>query len=257
MFHVHSSWLWLYVLTMIWWLVIIWLCNNRLPVLADPTGGLTNGSGRFISAAPGAEAKYRSAASSGSSLFSPSSQLFPSSRLRYGMSDVMPSGRSRLLEDFRNNRYPNLQLRDIAGHIMEFSQDQHGSRYSPTNATWNTLSREETSKSKCTHEASLLPNKTNSSLYANDLQTKPDQWPWKYAVWLSVKVWPLRQCWVTTVVQFIVECQIKVIQHTMWPGLICSDDSPQDMPVCVRPPQTTLYRQISGSCSVYAGITFE
>uniref|UniRef100_A0A674NNK5 Pumilio homolog 1 n=1 Tax=Takifugu rubripes TaxID=31033 RepID=A0A674NNK5_TAKRU len=92
-------------------------------------GGLTNGSGRFISAAPGAEAKYRSAASSGSSLFSPSSQLFPSSRLRYGMSDVMPSGRSRLLEDFRNNRYPNLQLRDIAGHIMEFSQDQHGSRY--------------------------------------------------------------------------------------------------------------------------------
>lgn len=100
------------------------------PLLSlTPPGGLTNGSGRFISAAPGAEAKYRSAASSGSSLFSPSSQLFPSSRLRYGMSDVMPSGRSRLLEDFRNNRYPNLQLRDIAGHIMEFSQDQHGSRY--------------------------------------------------------------------------------------------------------------------------------
>ncbi|KAG7465894.1 hypothetical protein MATL_G00158610 [Megalops atlanticus] len=91
-------------------------------------GGLTNGSGRYISAAPGAEAKFRSA-SSGSSLFSPSSQLFPSSRLRYGMSDVMPSGRSRLLEDFRNNRYPNLQLREIAGHIMEFSQDQHGSRF--------------------------------------------------------------------------------------------------------------------------------
>lgn len=92
------------------------------------TGGLTNGSGRFISAAPGAEAKYRSS-TSGSSLFSPSSQLFPSSRLRYGMSDVMPSGRSRLLEDFRNNRYPNLQLREIAGHVMEFSQDQHGSRF--------------------------------------------------------------------------------------------------------------------------------
>ncbi|KAJ8398020.1 hypothetical protein AAFF_G00430970 [Aldrovandia affinis] len=91
-------------------------------------GGLTNGSGRYISAAPGAEAKYRSV-SSGSSLFSPSSQLFPSSRIRYGMSDVMPSGRSRLLEDFRNNRYPNLQLREISGHIMEFSQDQHGSRF--------------------------------------------------------------------------------------------------------------------------------
>uniref|UniRef100_A0A8C0YD76 Pumilio homolog 1 n=1 Tax=Cyprinus carpio carpio TaxID=630221 RepID=A0A8C0YD76_CYPCA len=93
-----------------------------------PSGGLTNGSGRFISAAPGAEAKYRNA-TTGSSLFSPSSQLFPSSRLRYGMSDVMPSGRSRLLEDFRNNRYPNLQLREIAGHVMEFSQDQHGSRF--------------------------------------------------------------------------------------------------------------------------------
>lgn len=109
--------------------------DDHLPILSHSTGGLTNGSGRFISAAPGAEAKYRSAASSGSSLFSPSSQLFPSSRLRYGMSDVMPSGRSRLLEDFRNNRYPNLQLRDIAGHIMEFSQDQHGSRYTRANNT--------------------------------------------------------------------------------------------------------------------------
>lgn len=37
-------------------------------------------------------------------------------------------GRSRLLEDFRNNRFPNLQLRDLANHIVEFSQDQHGSR---------------------------------------------------------------------------------------------------------------------------------
>lgn len=103
---------------------LLYLKHFDILVLA---GGLTNGSGRFISAAPGAEAKYRNA-TTGSSLFSPSSQLFPSSRLRYSMSDVMPSGRSRLLEDFRNNRYPNLQLREIAGHVMEFSQDQHGSR---------------------------------------------------------------------------------------------------------------------------------
>ncbi|XP_058035432.1 pumilio homolog 2 isoform X19 [Ahaetulla prasina] len=92
------------------------------------TGGLTNGSGRYISAAPGAEAKYRSAANT-SSLFSSSSQLFPPSRLRYSRSDIMPSGRSRLLEDFRNNRFPNLQLRDLVGHIVEFSRDQHGSRF--------------------------------------------------------------------------------------------------------------------------------
>ncbi|XP_023597525.1 pumilio homolog 2 isoform X6 [Trichechus manatus latirostris] len=91
-------------------------------------GGLTNGSGRYISAAPGAEAKFRGASST-SSLFSSSSQLFPPSRLRYNRSDIMPSGRSRLLEDFRNNRFPNLQLRDLIGHIVEFSQDQHGSRF--------------------------------------------------------------------------------------------------------------------------------
>ncbi|XP_066093985.1 pumilio homolog 2 isoform X8 [Saccopteryx bilineata] len=92
------------------------------------SGGLTNGSGRYVSAAPGAEAKYRSASGT-SSLFSSSSQLFPPSRLRYNRSDIMPSGRSRLLEDFRNNRFPNLQLRDLIGHIVEFSQDQHGSRF--------------------------------------------------------------------------------------------------------------------------------
>ncbi|MED6252187.1 Pumilio 2 [Ataeniobius toweri] len=91
-------------------------------------GGLTNGSGRFFSAAPGAEAKYRSAGGT-SSLFNSSSQLFPPSRPRYSRSDVMPSGRSRLLEDFRNNRFPNLQLRDLPGHMVEFSQDQHGSRF--------------------------------------------------------------------------------------------------------------------------------
>uniref|UniRef100_A0A4W5MNM8 Pumilio RNA binding family member 2 n=1 Tax=Hucho hucho TaxID=62062 RepID=A0A4W5MNM8_9TELE len=95
---------------------------------SQPPGGLTNGSGRYISAAPGAEAKYRSAGGT-SSLFSSSSQLFPPSRPRYSRSDVMPSGRSRLLEDFRNNRFPNLQLRDLPGHMVEFSQDQHGSRF--------------------------------------------------------------------------------------------------------------------------------
>jgi len=38
------------------------------------------------------------------------------------------TGRSQLLEDFRNNQIPNIQLSDIANHVVEFSQDQHGSR---------------------------------------------------------------------------------------------------------------------------------
>ena len=40
-----------------------------------------------------------------------------------------PSNRSRLLEEFRTNRQPHLQLRDIVNHFVEFSMDQHGSRF--------------------------------------------------------------------------------------------------------------------------------
>lgn len=43
--------------------------------------------------------------------------------------DNSKRNRSILLEDFRNNRYPNLQLSDLTNHIVEFSQDQHGSRF--------------------------------------------------------------------------------------------------------------------------------
>lgn len=39
------------------------------------------------------------------------------------------SDRSKLLEDFRNNKIPNPQLRDLVNHMVEFSQDQHGSRF--------------------------------------------------------------------------------------------------------------------------------
>lgn len=38
-------------------------------------------------------------------------------------------GRSQLLEEFRNNQLPNLQLRDLTGHCREFARDQHGSRF--------------------------------------------------------------------------------------------------------------------------------
>lgn len=97
-------------------------------------GGLV--TSRVLSAAPGAEAKYRNSVAnltapsamfgSTSSLFTKISSSLPSVT---NTLDKGPQGRSRLLEDFRNNRYPNLQLRDLANHIVEFSQDQHGSRF--------------------------------------------------------------------------------------------------------------------------------
>jgi hypothetical protein len=36
--------------------------------------------------------------------------------------------RSQLLDDFRNSRIPQLQLSDLGKHVVEFAQDQHGSR---------------------------------------------------------------------------------------------------------------------------------
>ncbi|XP_013148424.1 PREDICTED: pumilio homolog 2-like, partial [Papilio polytes] len=118
---------------------------------------------RPVSAAPGAEtAKYRSVSNlaqgltsngmfgSSSSLLSKLSGVGTISELVGGgvggvgsvgvgavggvgvgalVGEKPPAGRSRLLEDFRNNRFPNLQLRDLANHIVEFSQDQHGSRF--------------------------------------------------------------------------------------------------------------------------------
>ncbi|XP_068236506.1 pumilio homolog 2-like isoform X11 [Palaemon carinicauda] len=92
---------------------------------ALPLGALVSGN-RVISAAPGAEAKFRNGSTNG--MFTGgSSTLFPP--LKRNLSLDKCTGRSRLLEDFRNNRFPNLQLRDLANHIVEFSQDQHGSRF--------------------------------------------------------------------------------------------------------------------------------
>ncbi|XP_018013354.1 pumilio homolog 2 [Hyalella azteca] len=90
-------------------------------------GNIVSGN-RMISAAPGAEAKFRNGASNGGYFGAPNtSALFPT--LKKNLNVEKCAGRSRLLEDFRNNRYPNLQLRDLVNHIVEFSQDQHGSRF--------------------------------------------------------------------------------------------------------------------------------
>lgn len=37
--------------------------------------------------------------------------------------------RSALLEEFRNSKNKKYELKDIAEHIVEFSGDQHGSRF--------------------------------------------------------------------------------------------------------------------------------
>ncbi|CAG9576108.1 unnamed protein product [Danaus chrysippus] len=127
--------------------------------LSPPLGALGPVGLRPVSAAPGAEtAKYRVSSlaqglTSNSGMFGSSSSLLSKlsgvgtiSELVGGgvgsvggvgvggvgalvAGDKPAAGRSRLLEDFRNNRFPNLQLRDLANHIVEFSQDQHGSRF--------------------------------------------------------------------------------------------------------------------------------
>ncbi|KAJ3273912.1 mRNA binding protein puf3 [Terramyces sp. JEL0728] len=43
--------------------------------------------------------------------------------------DSSPNSRSALLEDFRNNKNKKYELKDIAGSVVEFSGDQHGSRF--------------------------------------------------------------------------------------------------------------------------------
>jgi len=65
----------------------------------------------------------------GTALFGASSPLFPKIGRASAGSFDKPSGRSRLLEDFRNNRFPNLQLRDITNHMVEFSQVKNKSYY--------------------------------------------------------------------------------------------------------------------------------
>lgn len=42
---------------------------------------------------------------------------------------VQNKQRSLLLEDFRGNRYQNLQLNDIASHVVEFATDFYGSKF--------------------------------------------------------------------------------------------------------------------------------
>ncbi|BFZ21222.1 hypothetical protein BsWGS_24261 [Bradybaena similaris] len=105
------------------------------PSLSGSTSNLTLGlniGGRPYSAAPGAEAaKFRNPG-----LVSPAGGLFGNTFFqnrtvapRSASLSKEVTGRSRLLEDFRNNRIPNLTLKDLVNHVVEFSQDQHGSRF--------------------------------------------------------------------------------------------------------------------------------
>lgn len=110
------------------------------PITPPPSGLPT------LVRAPGAETKYRNVnhlapttLSATNAIFGSSNSLFsklPGPLAAVRQPAVAPPtsidrqpGRSRLLEDFRNQRHPNLQLRDLTNHIVEFSQDQHGSRF--------------------------------------------------------------------------------------------------------------------------------
>lgn len=123
--------------------------------LTPPPGGL----GQMVtSRAPGAETKFRNVGQLQVGLpTATSNAMFGSNNSLFSKIGAMPQqrppnpnipgqvpggavpagavagdqtkGRSRLLEEFRNQRYPNLQLRDLTNHIVEFSQDQHGSRF--------------------------------------------------------------------------------------------------------------------------------
>lgn len=82
------------------------------PTLGGSLGGLVGGASR-VSAAPGAEAKFRASAVpalTANGVFGSSSSLFPNLVGKPGrggaanISDKNAGGRSRLLEDFRNNR---------------------------------------------------------------------------------------------------------------------------------------------------------
>ena len=92
--------------------------------IGSPAAGSRLGYASLLNSNNERRGGYGTSNSLGSSLFgSSSSGLY---RRPGGGRD---SGRSKLLEDFRNNRYPNLQLHDLQRHIVEFSQDQHGSRF--------------------------------------------------------------------------------------------------------------------------------
>lgn len=80
----------------------------------------------FYSPAPGAEVKYRQSGQA------PSGPTYPMTIMGGRSGAKTPSkepARSRLLEDFRSNRLPNIQLKELVNHVVEFSQDQHGSRF--------------------------------------------------------------------------------------------------------------------------------
>lgn len=104
--------------------------------------GMQNRLGAAVTAAAANDARSFSAlgaaAAARAGLYQPSTPTLSGTNLLFGFAgarsrensgSVVDRQRSRLLEDFRNSRYPNLQLRDLTDHVVEFSQDQHGSRF--------------------------------------------------------------------------------------------------------------------------------
>ncbi|CAG7835810.1 unnamed protein product [Allacma fusca] len=92
------------------------------PVLVNSPGssppGLMNGATRLM-----VDPTMRA----GTTVFDPTNPMF--TKLARAAIPEKTSPRSRLLDEFKNNRFPNLQLRDLTNCIVDFAQDQYGSRF--------------------------------------------------------------------------------------------------------------------------------
>lgn len=96
--------------------------------------GANSGLSASMPSTPASPAPPRSSRNNNGSMTPNSNSLHesstaPSSSSGAAAEAVVPIIRSPLLEEFRNNKNKKFGLRDIIHHVVEFSGDQHGSRF--------------------------------------------------------------------------------------------------------------------------------
>lgn len=104
------------------------ISESRTPPVRSNSGSSNQGNGGYLRHHL-AQSKYSARVCEGSEN-GPRGPGSPVSGARKGGSNSdFSSIRSPLLEEFRNNKTKKYELRDLYGHIVEFSGDQHGSRF--------------------------------------------------------------------------------------------------------------------------------